>query len=92
MEIEYSAKNTKVINSYLLTTKKAIREEVEWIIENRLARGYEVSRTANSYIREWRGHNRLYKWNIARNHTKDVDLQEPSSLLNELIWLILGGF
>ena len=91
MEIKYEPNNTKVINSFLLTTKKAIREEVEWIIENRLACGYEVSRTANSYIREWRGHNKLYKWNIARSHTRDVDLNENNSIIEEIIWLIIGG-
>lgn len=91
MEIEYSPHNTKVINSYLLTTKKAIKEEVEWIKENRIARCYVVSRTTNSYVREWKGHNRLYKWGIFRSHTKDVDLDENMSLFWEVIWFILGG-
>lgn len=90
MQIIYSPNNTKVINSYLLSTRKAIKEEVEWIKENRIARNYKVSRTTNSYVREWLGHNRLYRMGLFRSHTKDVDLQEPSSLLNELIWLILG--
>lgn len=91
MEVSYSPYNTKVLNSYLLTTKKAIREEVQWIKENREARGYIVSRTTNSYVREWKGHNRLYKWNILRNHTKDVDLDENMSLFWEIVWIILGG-
>lgn len=90
MQIVYSPNNTKIINSYLLSTRKAIKEEVEWIKENRIARNYKVSRTTNSYVREWLGHNRLYRMGLFRSHTKDVDLQEPSSLLNELIWLILG--
>lgn len=91
MEIEYSPNNTKIINSYLLTTKKAIKEEVEWITDNRAMRGYKVSRTTNSYVREWKGHNRLYKWGLFRSHTKDVDLNEDMSLFWEIIWIILGG-
>lgn len=91
MQIEYSPQNTKVINSYLLSTRKAIKEEVLWIKENREARGYIVSRTTNSYVREWKGHNKLYKWGIFRSHTKDVDMDENMSLFWEMIWLILGG-
>lgn len=90
MEINYSPYNTKVINSYLLSTTKAIKEEVEWIKENRKARGYKVNRTTNSYVREWKGHNRLYKWNIRRSHTKDVDLNEEQNLFEKIIWLIIG--
>ena len=90
MQIVYSPNNTKVINSYLLSTRKAIKEEVEWIKENRIARHYKVNRTTNSYVREWLGHNRLYKWNIARSHTRDVDLNEKQNLLEKIIWLIIG--
>ena len=90
MQIVYSPNNTKVINSYLLSTRKAIKEEVEWIKENRIARNYKVSRTTNSYVREWLGHNRLYKWNIARSHTKDVDLNENQNIFEKIIWLIIG--
>ena len=90
MQIVYSPNNTKVINSYLLSTRKAIKEEVEWIKENRIARHYKVNRTTNSYVREWLGHNRLYKWNIARSHTRDVDLNEKQNLFEKMIWLIIG--
>lgn len=90
MQIVYSPNNTKVINSYLLSTRKAIKEEVEWIKENRKARNYKVNRTTNSYAREWLGHNRLYKWNIARSHTRDVDLNEKQNLFEKIIWLIIG--
>lgn len=90
MQIIYSPNNTKVINSYLLSTRKAIKEEVEWIKENRIARHYKVNRTTNSYVREWLGHNRLYKWNIARSHTRDVDLNENQNIFEKIIWLIIG--
>lgn len=89
--IIYTKDNTKVIDSYKITDRNEIRKQVLWIIEERKIRKYPITRTVNSYIREWVGHNRLYELGIAKEHTKDVDLQEPSSLLNELIWLILGG-
>lgn len=90
MQIIYSPNNTKIINSYLLSTRKAIKEEVEWIIENRKARNYKVSRTTNSYVREWLGHNRLYKWGYKRDHTKDVDLNENNGIFEEILWMILS--
>ena len=91
MNIIYSKYNTHVENSYLLTTRQAIKEKVEEIIEYRNMTKRPVSRSTGSYIREWVGHNRLYNWNIARNHTKDVDLDENMSMFWEIVWLIIGG-
>ena len=91
MNISYSMTNTHVENSYLLTTRKAIKEQVEEIIDYRNVTKRLVTRSINSYVREWRGHNRLYNWNIARSHTKDVDLNENNSIFEELAWLIIGG-
>lgn len=95
---KYSKDNTHVINSYMLVSRYGIKKEVEWIIEARKLREYPVTRSVNSYIREWKGHNRLYKWNIKRDHTKDVDLEERTTMrskvkgiLLEVVWFILGG-
>lgn len=98
IEPSYSKDNTHVRNSYMLTTKKAIRDEVDWIIIGRKARKLPVTRSANSYVREWRGHNRLYKLGLYKSHTKDVDLEEYIKakdkilgIFKAIIWLILGG-
>ncbi len=91
MEINYSQNNTQVKNSYLLSTKNAIREEVEEIVDYRKMTKRPVTRSINSYVREWRGHNRLYNWGLFRNHTRDVDLNENNNIIEELLWLILGG-
>ena len=98
IEPSYSKDNTHVKNSYMLTTKKAIRDEVDWIIIGRKARKLPVTRSANSYVREWRGHNRLYKRGILPSHTKEVDLEEyigfigkVKGLFLSVVWLILGG-
>lgn len=95
---KYSKDNTHVINSYMLTSRNGIKKEVEWIIEARKLREYPVTRSANSYVREWRGHNRLYKRGILPSHTKEVDLEEYiggkgkiKGIFNEIIWLIIGG-
>lgn len=98
MKISYSIGNTHIEDSYLITMRKSIANEVNWIVENRKAQKLPITRSNNSYIREWKGHNRLYKKNIKRDHTKDVDLEERltpkekiKGLFMDLIWLIIGG-
>ena len=98
IEPSYNKNNTHVKNSYMLITKKAIKKEVKWIIEARKLREYPVTRSANSYVREWRGHNRLYNKGLFRSHTKEVDLEEYIGVLGkikgiflEVVWLVLGG-
>ena len=78
-------------NTRYYGNKLAIREEVEEIVDYRKITKRPVTRSINSYVREWRGHNRLYKWGIARSHTRDVDLNENNNIIEELLWLILGG-
>lgn len=89
--IDYHKENTHIENSYLLTTRKAIREEVETIIFVREAKRYPVRKHKSSYVNEWKGHNRLYNMGLFRNHTKDVDLQEKETIFEKIVWLILGG-
>ena len=98
IEPSYNKNNTHVRNSYMLTTKKAIRDEVDWIITGRKARKLPVTRSVNSYVREWRGHNRLYNKGLFRSHTKEVDLEGYIGVLGkikgiflEVVWLVLGG-
>jgi integrase len=87
MNINYSKDNTHVEDSYKV---KDIDIEVMQIIRERQYRGLPISRTFDSYVREWKGHNRLYKLHLFRSHTKDVDLEEPSKWYLEIVWLIIG--
>ena len=89
-DIIYSKGNTHVENSYLITNRNEIIKEVDYIIEVRKGMKYPT-RSINSYVNEWVGHNRLYERGIKQDHTKDVDLEEPQSLFWRIIWLIIGG-
>ena len=91
MKITYKKENTHIEDSYQIKLRKSIQNEVEWIIVVRKARKDLVTRTVNSYVNEWKGHNRLYKLHLFRKHTKDVDLEEPQRLIWRIIWLIIGG-
>ena len=88
MKIEYSEDNTHVVDSYKIDN---INLSVGYIIRERYLRYLKVTRSFESYVREWRGHNRLYYLHLFRSHTKDVDLDEDMSMFWELVWLIIGG-
>lgn len=88
MKITYTENNTHVEDSYKATD---INLEVGYITRERYLRHLPTTRTFESYVREWKGHNRLYKLHLFRKHTKDVDLDENMSMFWELIWLIIGG-
>ena len=83
LKISYTNDNTHIQNSYLLITRKVI-------IERRL-KDYQVTRNIDSYVREWIGHNRLYRLGLFKSHTKHVDLEENIPKWKEIIWFILGG-
>lgn len=87
MIIEYSENNTHVVDSYKV---KDINLEVMEIIRERNRRKLPVTRTFDSYVREWKGHNNLYNIGLFRSHTASVDLNENNSVIEELIWLIIG--
>ena len=86
-EIIYSKDNTHVVDSYKV---KDINLEVMEIIRERNRRKLPVTRTFDSYVREWKGHNNLYNIGLFRSHTASVDLNEDNSIIEELIWLIIG--
>lgn len=85
--IIFTKDNTHVEDSYKSTD---IGLEVCYIIRERYVRGLPQTRTFESYVREWKGHNRLYKLHLFRSHTKDVDLNENNSVIEELIWKLIG--
>ena len=91
IEITYTKENTHIENSYLLKTRKAIREEVGKIVFVREAKMYSTRKHKWSYVNEWVAHNRLYRLGLFKSHTKDVDLEENESLIWGVIWFILGG-
>ena len=90
MRIIYKENCTKVINSYQVQKEKDIKYYVKCIIANRKMNNLPVTRDFNSYVGEWKAHNRLYNLGIKKDHTKDVDMEENISRKNEIFWRILG--
>lgn len=74
MKVIYYSNNVKVIDSYKIDNNKDIKDSIKIILENDLCPQQVKDRTVISLYREWKAHNRLYKFNLFRSHTKDVDL------------------
>ena len=90
-EISYTPNNTHIKDSYRIKNIQIMKEYIYWIIEVRKSMKYPVTRSPESYLREWIGHNRLYEKGWFISHTKSVDLNENNSILEELIWHIIGS-
>lgn len=98
IEFKLSKENTKIVNSYMIKMKKSMQNEIDAMITMREMRKFPVTRSVNSYVREWKGHNNLYNLGLFKTHTKDVDLEEYIGIKGKIkgffmsiIWLILGG-
>lgn len=87
MNIEYNKKKTTIYDSYLM---KNVSKEVKEIIKERKEKGYKTNRSLNSYIKETKAHNRLYKLGLFRKHTKNTDLEENIKLWKEIAYFIIG--
>ena len=87
MMISYSENNTHVEDSYKIIDIDLV---VSYIMGERFIKNLPITRSFESYVREWKGHNNLYNIGLFRSHTKDVDLNENNSIIEEVIWLIIG--
>lgn len=88
-KIIISADNINIENSYKITSKKEIREILDYIINH-----YECEvtkhRTLNSMLNEWVAHNNLYILHIARERTGSVDLNYPQEKLVSICYWFLS--
>lgn len=74
MQIIYGNNLVTVLDSYLLDAKQHIKSALADIKADSRCPEEVLSRSDTSLYREWKAHNRLYKWHLLRSHTKDVDL------------------
>ena len=87
MKVKYTKNLTTIYDSYKI---KDVESEIKQIMEERKKQGYPVTRTLDSYVKETKAHNRLYKLGLFRSHTKCVDLEENIEKKTECVWKILG--
>ena len=89
VKINYNSKNVRIVDSY------KIQKRCDMAIILRLFKiktGYRSKRSLKSWIREWKSHNRLYKMELFRSHTKDCDLEEHEKIHRLFVYNLLGRF
>lgn len=88
-----SSKNIKIINSYRIKSKKIMRELLDIIVWEDIY-SEKRDRSLESYVREWRTHNILYKIPLKffRKHCQDCDLTTKENKFRLFVYAIIGRF
>ena len=78
----------KIIDSYKITDRRKMHE----ILYSLQYEHHEIkfNRSNDVLVNEWVAHNRMYKWGIKPEKTKDVDLEFKESKLNMFLYKLLG--
>lgn len=89
-DIVYSilSNRLKIINSYKITSRNRMKEII-YTIQYKHPE-VQFNRDTNDLIHEWVAHNRMYKWGIKPEKTKDVDLEFNECKIKILLYDILG--
>lgn len=82
-----SANNIKILESYRLTDRQAQRVFITCLYEEY---SWMHARSRQSYIRELRAHNRLYRLHLFRSHTQDCDLNADEPVWRRIAYTLLG--
>lgn len=85
--IEYDAGNVRIVDSYKVKKEEDMLEVLIWF---KLKTGFKSRRSMDSWIREWKAHNRMYKIGIYRNHSRDCDLEELEKWHRRLVYWFIG--
>lgn len=87
--------NIHIKDSYLVATNIGVYNYVTMLTqlpEFQAMRDAGYTRTTTSMCNEWIAHNVLYKLGIARNRTRDVDLEQSESIFRRICYWVLAKF
>lgn len=89
VEIEYNENNVRIKDSYKIKTKEYMKLILTLFKERT---GFKSKRSIDSWLKEWKTHNRLYRLGLFRSHTADCDLEEYEKLHRLIAYEIIGRF
>ena len=84
--IQYDTDNVRIVDSYKVKEKDMRHILCMFLYKT----GYRSKRSVESWLKEWKAHNRLYKPGLYRSHTKDCDLEENEKWYRLLVYQIIG--
>lgn len=92
VNILYYVDTTKITNSYLLNDEeiKKIAEQIEFARHTKYDWKCIHIRNRDSYIKEIKAHNNLYKLGLFKSHTIDCDLEEEQNAFMKLNYWLIG--
>lgn len=87
-------KNIEIRDSYKVSVTDEMKDILNSLREEYPDNSVLIKRKNSSLIREWKGHNFLYKLGIFRSHTKDVDLDLESANIFYTVgyWFLALGY
>ena len=93
VKIDYKNLNIHIQDSYQMTNAEYLKVAINDILgsvyfEKLTAAGY--TRTKESLIREWKAHNVLYRWGIAKERTGSVDMSQNESRFRRFCYFFLS--
>lgn len=86
VKIQYDKTNVRIIDSHKVK-EKDMKDILFWFL---FKTGYESKRDIDSWLKEWKAHNRLYRLGLFRSHTKDCDLNEDEKFWRVFFYRIIG--
>lgn len=89
VDIKYNKNKVTIIDSY------KIKEEVYMysiLYMFLMKTNYRYKRSVDSWVTEWKAHNKLYEKGLFLIHTKDCDLCDNESIFRKIIYKILEVF
>ena len=89
LKVRYSRTNVHVYDSFMVPSKD-IEFWVTYIVLQGDKSGFVYSRSADSWIREWKAHNLLFKLGIEPARTRDVDLNEDETTIRKVGYFLLS--
>jgi hypothetical protein len=89
LKVCYSNTNVHINDSYIVG-RNDIPTWVERIKSFGEQNGYTYSRSAQSWINEWRAHNLLFKLGVEPSRTRDVDLNEDETTIRKIGYFLLS--
>jgi len=94
MEFVVTDQNIQIKNSYKVSVTKEMEDILDYLRDLYPDNSVLNKRKNPSLIREWKGHNFLYKLGIIKSHTKDVDLDLDSANIFYTVgyWFLALGY